>query len=267
MIGLLEFLWNWTVELVKSRPELWLLPGWALVRSFGTTIETGSTGVLYVWGRAHKTLDPGFHFLIPVLHQVRSIRTRAVTLALPAQRVTTADGLVYDVDTTVVFHVADPIRCLTEVDDVVHGCQTVLPLALEEVMRRQTQKTLADRQTLDAAFTERARERLAHWGVVVEQAGLTSIAPTHETLRLTQMNLRGRERERVLQEYLARGLLPETAVALLGSSRQLLSHAAHRYRKRRRSSRRQRPASVPPPLPVVVAVEPAPAAEEEEDWF
>src|SRR5262249_504918 len=187
--------------------------------------------VSYVWGRARKTLEPGSHPLVPLSQQVRATLTRSITLELPRQRVTTADGLVYDVDATLVYRVDDPIRCLVEIDDVKRGCATLLPLALAELMREQTQASLADRQGLDAAFAERVRSRLAHWGVTVEQAGLISIAPTRPSLRLTQLRLRARERQRVLERYAGAGLSPEVAIALLGSSRHVVAKSVRRYRQ------------------------------------
>jgi hypothetical protein len=100
-------------------------------------------------------------------------------------------------------------------------------------MRGQTQATLADRRQLDATFADMVRARLAQWGVAVEQAGLTSIAPTRPTLRLTQLGLRTAERERVMEEYARAGLSPELALALLGGSRRPMSRSAWRYRRRR----------------------------------
>src|SRR5262245_32116119 len=70
----------------------------AIVRSFGTRVQTGWAGVLFSWGRAKKVLEPGFHPLIPIVQQVRQTPIRSVTLDLPRQRVTTRAGLVYEVD-------------------------------------------------------------------------------------------------------------------------------------------------------------------------
>jgi regulator of protease activity HflC (stomatin/prohibitin superfamily) len=237
-----EAIWNWLVEWLTRHPELWIPVIVAILRSFGTTIQTGSTGVLYHWGRARRTLDPGFHWLVPIVQQARSTLTRSITLDLPRQRVTTADGLVYDVDTTLVYRVEDAIAALIQIDDVRQGCAAILPLALQELMRGQTQATLADREQLDAAFADMVRARLAQWGVEVEQAGLISIAPTRPSLRLTQLRLRTGERERVLAQYAGAGLSAETALALLGSSRHAVSKSAARYHRRRpRPGRRKEP--------------------------
>jgi hypothetical protein len=263
ILVVLGALWHWLLEWPRRHPELWVPLLLALIRSFGTTVQTGSTGVLYVWGRARKTLEPGFHLLVPFVQQVRATLTRSITLELPRQRVTTADGLVYDVDATLVYRVENPIRSLVEIDDVKKGCATLLPLALEELMRGQTQASLADRQGLDAAFAEMARSRLARWGVAVEQAGLISIAPTRPSLRRTQLRLRTRERERVLERYLHARLSPEVAMALLGSSRHVVGKSAHRYRKHRRHPLRRPQAHLAPAVAAPAAEPKAKSFEEE----
>ncbi len=254
-------IWDWLLHWPWRHPEVWVPLLLAVVRSFGTTVQTGSTGVLYTWGRARKTLEPGFHWLIPIVQQAKTTLTRSITLDLPRQRVTTADGLVYDVDATLVYRVENPIRSMIEIDDVKRGCATVLPLALEELMRRQTQATLADRRQLDATFADMVRARLARWGVAVEQAGLISIAPTRPSLRLTQLGLRTRERERVLDEYAREGLSPELALALLGGARRPIGKSAWRYRKHHRRLPR-RPAAQPAAPLAETKQQPA-----EEEWL
>src|SRR3954466_5387539 len=68
-----------------------LLVLFALLRTLGTTVQTGQAGVLFSFGRARRVLEPGFHPLIPFLQRVRQIPIRSVTLDLHKQRVTTAD--------------------------------------------------------------------------------------------------------------------------------------------------------------------------------
>ena len=45
----------------------------AVVRALGVTVRTGSTGVLFSFGRARRELQPGFHLLIPFLQVAPSL--------------------------------------------------------------------------------------------------------------------------------------------------------------------------------------------------
>jgi regulator of protease activity HflC (stomatin/prohibitin superfamily) len=241
-------LWRWLWEFAKRRPVVVILVVVAIVRSFGTTVQSGQAGVLFSWGRARKVLEPGFHPLIPVMQQVRHTPIRSVTLDLRPQRVSTADGLVYDVDATVIYHVEDPIKALTSVDDVKRGVTNLVPLLVAELMRGQSLGMLSERSALDADLKTRAQEALGRWGLVVEQAGLNSIAPTRPTARLTQLGARVRERAALLREELASGVPVSLAVALVACGATPRSHSAARYHRHRLPARQEvRPPALPPP--------------------
>src|SRR5262249_51796467 len=76
-----------------------------------------------------------------------------------------------------------------------------------------------DRPALDHELTARAREALARWGLAVEQAGMSSIAPTRPTLRLTQLPCRVAERARLFVERQARGAEEGLAAAPVAPGR------------------------------------------------
>ncbi len=234
---------SWVLDIV-----MWILnaiaayamenPGKTLIfvvvvgRTFGTTVQTGWKGVLFSFGRAKRELEPGFTPLIPFVQKVRKVPIRAITLHLPMQRITTADGLVYDVQANLVYRIVEPMRTLVVIDDIRKGCEAVLPVIIQDLLRARTRGELQERGTLDAEFTARAAESLQHWGATVEQAGFMTIAPTSKTLRLTQLGQLTRERERMLQIFRDAGLSPELAVALLGSDRTVIGHSSARYRAR-----------------------------------
>jgi hypothetical protein len=231
---------DYVIDYARNHPVRTLILVLALLRMCGTVVQSGSTGVLFVWGRARKTLPPGFHFLVPLLHSVRKTPVRSITLELPKQRVTTVDGLVFEVDANVVYHIDDAILALTHIHDLKKGCAVVLAIAVQQVLGRHTRQSLRERQSLDEELAVQTQEKLTTWGVKVEQAGFMTIAPTRKTLRLTQLSQLVRERQRVLEEYRQEGLAPELAVALLGSHRQLTGHARARYRKLHRKPRVRR---------------------------
>jgi regulator of protease activity HflC (stomatin/prohibitin superfamily) len=238
---LVDLLWGAVLAFILKQPGVVLVALVAIARACGTTVQTGWKGVLFVLGRARRELEPGLHWLIPLVHTVRHTHVRSVTLELPRQRITTADGLVYGVTVDLVYHVADPAKSMIEIADVRKGIEAVVPLIVQEVLRGQDRAALLERRTLDEDLAARAGQQLARWGVEVEQAGFTDIAPTHETLRLTQLALLAAERRRVVGELLRAGLGPRAALALLGADRRLVAHSTARYRAARRRAARRRP--------------------------
>ncbi len=232
----LQGLFSWA----RRNPMEALFLALILSRLFAATVQSGWSGVLYRFGRARRVLEPGWHWLIPAVETVAKVRSRAITLDLPPQRIAAADGLVYDVSASLVYRVRDPMAALIEIDDVTDGCETVVALALYEVLGQRTRESMRDREGADAEFTRLARERLARWGLEVDRAGVTNIAPTPETLRVTQIGLLARERATAVALLAGAGLSMAESLFLVGSERRLASRSQARIRER---ARRRRPAS------------------------
>lgn len=215
----------------------------------GTVIQSGTRGVQFRFGRVRGLLEPGFHPLLPWFDQVQKVHTRAVTLDVPAQRVTTRDGMVYDVDANVVYRLADPVKALVEVDDWKHGVATRVALTVHELVRTRDRGQVREREDLDQELTELLGPRLAAWGIVVERAGFTSIAPTGHTLHVTQLAVLVRERTAALGILRAGGVPDRLAVALLGADRRLVSHAHRRYARAQAARTRAELRAVAAPAP------------------
>jgi len=246
---------------VKSHPVAAGVAVLALLRLFGTTVETGSKGVLFVFGRVRKELEPGFHPLFPLVMTARKTPVRSVTLDLPRQRVTTADGLVYDVQANIVYRVADPKLALTQVDNLRQGIEAKLAMIAADLLRGLTRAAIVDGKAQEAELSARAEQKLGRWGVAVEQVGFKSIAPTKKTLRLTQLALLSDERQRVVQELIAQGVSENSAVALLGADRRLVSHGSARYHALHRPARLAPAAAEAPHTPPQMPGEEPPVAE------
>jgi hypothetical protein len=253
---LLSTTWNLIVRFAWRNPVTFTLMLFGFARLWGTTIQTGYAGVLFRFGRAVKILEPGFHPLIPLIQDVRKLPVRSVTLQVPPQRLMNADGLVYDVDATLVMRIVDPIRATIEIDDLRAGCVTVLALAVADVITTSDRERLGVRGDLDAALNARVQPDLERWGIHVEQVGFNTIAPTRTTTRLSQQRQRTQERASVLHQLLDGGLTTETALALLGATRRVVSHSYARYHRLRLR---------PTPLPIPVAPPPPPEDEESLD--
>jgi regulator of protease activity HflC (stomatin/prohibitin superfamily) len=223
-----KILLNWAMQ----NPVLVFFAVMAILRSFGTTVQTGWSGVLFSFGRAQKVLEPGFHPLIPIFQKVRQTPVRSITLNLPKQRITTSDGLVYDVDANIVFRVEDPIVALTAVDDITQGIINVVPMILMELLHEKTQSELSERQLLDTEFALRSGQRLKRWGLVIETAGMATIAPTPETAKITQLRARVTERAKIY------GLEPSSvALAMVSAGHAPRGRSSAKYHRRKRTTK------------------------------
>jgi hypothetical protein len=239
---------SFLIEWARRHPYAAAVAVLAFLRMWGVTVQSGTTGVLFSWGWPVRTLGPGFHPLIPLFQTVRVMPTRSVTLALPPQRVTSRDGLVFDADATLVCRITDPVKATVEINDLRAGCLAMLSLACADIIGEKSREELLAKHGLDEALSQRVQEGIARWGVTVEQAGFNTIAPTRTTTRLSQQVKRLRERASALRGMMAAGLPVDAALPLLGTTRQVMGHSRWRYQKKR-----LRPA--PPILDPLVAAE------------
>jgi hypothetical protein len=163
------------------------------------------------------------------MHGVKKTPVRSVTLDLPEQKVMTADGLVYDVRVNFVYRIEHATKALTLVDHLESGCRAAIPIIVTEVLRVRDQAQLVDRVSLDRELSERIHAWVARWGLVVEQAGFTTIAPNKGALPTTQLRSRTIERARALRLLIDAGLDPESALAMIGSDRHPVGKSSSRY--------------------------------------
>jgi regulator of protease activity HflC (stomatin/prohibitin superfamily) len=224
--------WHLIVKYARHHPWAVAVLLYGLARAFGVMIQSGRRGVLFRWGRAVEELEPGFHWLVPLVHGVKTTPVRSTTIDLPAQKVMTSNGLVYDVGVNLVYRVEDATKALTLVDHVDSACRAAIPIIVTEVLRVRDQDQLVDRKTLDRELSDRMGAWIARWGLVVEQAGFTTIAPNHGVLRTTQLESKTMERARALRGLIAGGLDAESALVLIGTERQPVAKTSRRYHHR-----------------------------------
>jgi regulator of protease activity HflC (stomatin/prohibitin superfamily) len=229
--------WHLILREIQRHPWTVAVALYGLARAFGVMIQSGQRGVLFRWGKAVKELEPGFHWLIPLVHGVKKTPVRSVTIHLPGQKVMTVDGLVYDVSVSVVYRVEDATRALTLVDHVDAGCRAAISIVVAEVLRVRDQAQLVERVSLDRELSARMSAWIARWGLVVEQAGFTTIAPARGVLQTTQLRSRTMERARALRDLIDGGLDAESALVMIGTERQPVAKSSRSYHTptRRRS--------------------------------
>ncbi|HPF15054.1 MAG: SPFH domain-containing protein [Planctomycetes bacterium] len=191
----------------------------ALVRAMGIQIQTGHAGLLFHFGRATKVLDHGFRPLIPFFQQVKVVPIRSRTMDLPSQRIVNRDGLVYEADANLVYHIHDVRKAVIEIDNLQEGMLQMLTLGVQEVLRDTDAHSIRATDALSAALQANLTARLVDWGVTVDKAGFPTLSPSAHTLRITQLAQRIAERQLRYDGFRAQGHGSARALALVGTRR------------------------------------------------
>lgn len=223
------FAWIWQWILNNPGSAMLLLIG--ILGLMGTLIETGKRGVLFDRGRVRRVLEPGFHLLIPILHQVQKVHMRDRTLEIYRQKVTSRDGLVYFIDVNIVFRIDDPKKVLIEVNHLKEACEAIVAIRVQKTFAQKNALEIQQKETLEQTLEQIIRPRLQEWGVELIRVGFTSISPSIKSLKIIQLPLWLKNRKQVLQQFQT-ALSRSKSLYLLGSERKIISKAQKRYHQK-----------------------------------
>lgn len=154
---------------------------------FTTVILDYEKAVVLRLGRYKKTLDPGFHFVMPfAIDTVLKDNVVFETTDLPAQSITTKDGKNIVASAVVGWRTRDIRKLLIDVEDA----ETVLTDAGRGSVRQVLcSKTWHEIQTggdtLDEELTKAIRTKAFRWGIEVVDVTFSDLCRTM-VLRLVQ---------------------------------------------------------------------------------
>ena len=146
---------------------LWLIAILLIIRSI-VSVPTGSAYVVKRLGRVHRVLDPGLHFVVPIVSTVSAkISTLEQVIEVPAFVATTADGDPARVRGTLRFQVNDPARATSEVADF---RKAITDLATSRWTAAITGSATVDALNAIQASESTIKDAAAVWGIEVQAA-------------------------------------------------------------------------------------------------
>lgn len=129
-------------------------------------------GVLLRFGKYRKTLEPGFHFLIPFVDHVEQVINVWTTVTLPVQSVVTKDGRLVVVKAMVKYRVSDSKVYTLEVYDAKDALSdTACGVVFGAIHSRDYAE--CNRDNLSEVTTQDLKKEAKKWGITVRSVTLT----------------------------------------------------------------------------------------------
>lgn len=163
---------------------LMLLVALAMVISAVQIVRPVEVRLVERFGKYARTLDPGFHFLVPVMEQARSVNLTEIMVDVEPQTVITKDKLNVEVDAIVYYKVMDPIKASYNVND----CESQL-IALAKTTLRAVigQMTLTEANENRAHINNKIEEILDketnNYGVDVLRVEIQKVHPPQDVIQ------------------------------------------------------------------------------------
>lgn len=139
-----------------------------------TVLEEYERGVVLRLGRFRRTLDPGFHWIIPKVDVVHSTNVVANTSNLGAQSLVTKDGKSAVVSAIVTWKVSDVRKFLLEVEGAAEAVHDLAYGAIAEWVLAHTWEELC-RRDVSGRLTHLVQRRSAEYGIEIVRVQLSDV--------------------------------------------------------------------------------------------
>jgi regulator of protease activity HflC (stomatin/prohibitin superfamily) len=148
-----------------------------LVFSSLRVINQYERGVVFQLGKVeNKVREPGLRFIIPIIEQMRKVSLRIVTLPIESQKIITKDNVSIDVAAVAYYQVADPIKSIVEIENVVSATYQIAQTTIRNIVG---QTSLDDILSETAAINSKIKTILEtsteKWGIYISTVEVKDI--------------------------------------------------------------------------------------------
>jgi regulator of protease activity HflC (stomatin/prohibitin superfamily) len=119
------------------------------------------------FGKFHRILEPGLAFLLPIVDQIKYVKTlKEVAVEVPTQSAITQDNVALSIDGVLYYRVIEPYKSCYGVEDADFAVTQLAQTTMRsEIGKLTLDRTLAERNLLNVSIVEAINEAAIHWGI------------------------------------------------------------------------------------------------------
>ena len=134
-------------------------------------------GVVFRLGKVSPAVkEPGLRLIIPIVDQMRKVALRIITLPVDSQKIITKDNVSIDVAAVAYYKVADPIKSIVEIDNVVSATYQIAQTTVRNVVGQSTlDEVLSQTANINDKIKSILDVATEKWGIYVNTVELKDI--------------------------------------------------------------------------------------------
>lgn len=145
-------------------------------------VEQGEVKVVESFGKYVHNLEPGLHFLVPILYNVkRRVSLKQIPIQIPPQSVITKDNVIVEIDEAIKYHVTD-VRAFVydnqdSVTSMIQDCQSNLRGIIGKM---DLNEVLNGTEEINVALYESVKDITAGYGLSIDRINIGEISVSAE---------------------------------------------------------------------------------------
>ncbi|MEY3572498.1 MAG: Modulator of FtsH protease HflK [Pseudomonadota bacterium] len=151
-------------------------------------------------GRYNRTLEAGFHIIIPVVEAVRH-RVDVLERQLPTSKISTItlDNVTISIDLAILFRVVHAEKSVYRINNIDQAIQTTVTGVVRSVIgKTDLDGVQSNRRSISDAIEEELRAVTEEWGIVLSRVEIIDVEVDDETRKAMQLQLNAERNRRAV---------------------------------------------------------------------
>ena len=155
-----------------------------LISKMVIIVQQGEVKVIESFGKYVKALEPGLHFLIPILYTVRGrVSLKQTPLEIEPQSVITKDNVIVKIDEAIKYHVTDVRAFVYDNEDsvksMIQDCQSNLRGIIGKM---DLNEVLNGTEEINTSLYESVKDITAGYGLSIDRINIGEISVSDEII-------------------------------------------------------------------------------------
>lgn len=165
-------------------------------------VQQHEQGLIERFGRYRRTVDPGFHMIVPFIERMKKVDMREQVVDVPPQEVITRDNVVVTVDAVVYYQATDPVKLKYNVSNFIVAATKLAQTNLRNVVGdMDLDDALTSRETINAELRSILDEATDVWGTRVVRVEIQRIDPPADVTQAMHRQMKAeRDRRAIVTE-------------------------------------------------------------------